>query len=140
MVRQRTVAGSLLLKLACALALVGVYLHLRVLGFGRTIVRAQLIARSPRYQASAGLVEKAREVASVVERLAALFPGRARCLEQSIAVFVVLRWHHMPADLQIGARLLPFSAHAWVEIGGEPVNADPEALRLLVPFPKLPSL
>jgi len=74
----------------------------------------------------------------MVERAAAVFPGRARCLEQSITLFTILRHAGIPADLRIGAQALPFTAHAWVELNGQALNADTEELSLLVSFPSLP--
>jgi transglutaminase-like putative cysteine protease len=74
----------------------------------------------------------------MVERTAALFPGRARCLEQSLTLFILLRRSGVPAQLRFGAQALPFAAHAWIEVCGQAINSDAELLALLQPFPELP--
>ena len=84
-------------------------------------------------------LENGRAVASCIERVAALFPGRARCLEQSLTLFLILRRMGLPAELKLGAQALPFTAHAWVELFGEPLNGNAEEIRLLAPFPELPA-
>ena len=47
------------------------------------------------------------------------------CLQRSAATAVLLRRHGWAADLVIGAQLLPFQSHAWVEIDGRVVNDKP---------------
>jgi hypothetical protein len=76
-------------------------------------------------------------VAHGVALAAAFYPRRALCLEQSLALFVALRRDGAPAVLRIGVRPIPFVAHAWVEIGGRPVNELPDFIAQLAPFPGL---
>jgi len=47
------------------------------------------------------------------------------CLQRSAATILLLRRHGWHADLVIGAQLLPFQSHAWVEIRGNVVNDKP---------------
>jgi hypothetical protein len=49
---------------------------------------------------------------------------RATCLEQSLALWYLLRKQHVAASLRIGVRksARKFEAHAWVEHGGVPLN------------------
>lgn len=68
---------------------------------------------------------------------AAFYPRRALCLEQSLTLYVMLRRAGAPATLRIGARPVPFAAHAWVEIGGQAVNEPQDFIAQLVPFPGL---
>lgn len=77
------------------------------------------------------------EVAHRVALGAAFYPRRALCLEQSLALYVMLRRAGAPARLRIGARPVPFAAHAWVEIDGAPVSEPPDFIAQLVPFPGL---
>lgn len=63
----------------------------------------------------------------VIERIsiaATFVPCRAACLEQSLVLFFWLNRHGTDASLCVGIQPLPFSAHAWVEIDGRPVNCD----------------
>lgn len=46
-------------------------------------------------------------------------PLRIECLDQAIAVWFSLNRHGHPASLNIGMRLTPLSAHAWVTCGNE---------------------
>jgi hypothetical protein len=62
------------------------------------------------------------------------YPGRARCLEQSLALYVLLRRRGVAAALRIGVQPYPFSAHAWVELNGVPLSERPEAIQQFVPI------
>lgn len=50
---------------------------------------------------------------------------RVLCLQRSAATAVLLRRHGWPAEMVIGAQLVPFQSHAWVEIEGKVVNDKP---------------
>ena len=50
---------------------------------------------------------------------------RVQCLQRSAATAVLLRRHGWKAEMVIGAQLLPFQSHAWVEIDGAVVNDKP---------------
>jgi hypothetical protein len=105
----------------CLAQLVLVKLSLRVFGFGRTLAR---------YAEPAGPVRLALtvddplvdQIASRVAAAAALYPGRARCLEQSLTLQRELRRCGADSRLRFGVHPYPFAAHAWVEIRGRPVN------------------
>lgn len=47
------------------------------------------------------------------------------CLQRSAATAVLLKRHGWAADLVIGAQILPFQSHAWVEVDGKVVNDKP---------------
>jgi Transglutaminase-like superfamily len=47
------------------------------------------------------------------------------CLQRSAATALLLRRYGFPADMVIGAQMLPFKAHAWVEINNAVVNDKP---------------
>jgi hypothetical protein len=44
------------------------------------------------------------------------------CLQRSAATARLLRRYGIPANLIIGAKQMPFRAHAWVELDGSVVN------------------
>lgn len=50
---------------------------------------------------------------------------RVLCLQRSAVTAVLLRRHGWSARMVIGAQLVPFQSHAWVEIHGEVVNDKP---------------
>ena len=70
-------------------------------------------------------------VASRVARVAAVYPGRARCLEQSLCLYLLLLRRGLNPRLRIGVQPMPFKAHAWIELDGTPINDDAEAVRTL---------
>jgi len=50
---------------------------------------------------------------------------RALCLQRSAATALLLKRFGWSAELVIGAQLLPFESHAWVEIDRRVVNDKP---------------
>jgi hypothetical protein len=70
-----------------------------------------------------------------VAMAAALFPGRARCLEQSLALYYICRRQGAAVRYCQGVRLYPFEAHAWIEYRGEVMNDLTEHARLFARFP-----
>lgn len=55
---------------------------------------------------------------------------RAPCLQRSAATTLLLRRYGWPAELVIGAQMLPFKSHAWVEMAGKVVNDKPYMLEI----------
>ena len=47
------------------------------------------------------------------------------CLQRSAATTCLLRKYGVPAQMVIGAQLIPFKAHAWVEVDARVVNDKP---------------
>lgn len=115
-----------------AILLVTVRLHIKFFGLKASVERVYSRANSLRLPI--GLQFEPEECTRVIAKVAALFPGRARCLEQSLTLVLLLRWSGLIADIRIGVRALPFSAHAWVVLCGQPVNEDAEVVRDLIPF------
>jgi hypothetical protein len=52
------------------------------------------------------------------------------CLQRSAATTLLLRRHGWDAEMVIGAQIIPFKSHAWVEIKGAVVNDKPYMLDL----------
>jgi hypothetical protein len=110
----------------CGVALAAARAALLALGFERTLALARHAALGrPRRAAPRGFLDRAARSVAIA---GALFPGRARCLEQSLALYVILRRAGVEARLNIGAQPFLFSGHAWVEHEGAPVNDSPERL------------
>jgi hypothetical protein len=74
-------------------------------------------------------------IAGRVAAVAAFFPGRVLCLEQSLALYWLLRLQGVAAKLRFGVHPAPFTAHAWIEYEGVPVNEDDDRIRELLPLP-----
>ncbi|HET6232338.1 MAG TPA: lasso peptide biosynthesis B2 protein [Longimicrobiaceae bacterium] len=110
----------------CALTLLAVRARLKLRGFGRSIAWARRAAGTGAM--GGARAEMVESTAYRVAVAAAFFPGRAVCLEQSLALYVLLRRRGVPAQLALGVQPYPFTAHAWVELDGEPVNEDRETV------------
>jgi hypothetical protein len=65
------------------------------------------------------------EVCAAVERACVWYPKRALCLQRSAITACLLRSTGIAAHVVIGARPVPFLAHAWVEVEGAVVNDFP---------------
>jgi len=59
---------------------------------------------------------------AVVAMAGALYPGRAKCLEQSLTLYYLLRRKGIAAKYCQGVQPFPFQAHAWVEYRGQVIN------------------
>ncbi len=70
--------------------------------------------------------EEAEAFVAAVRRSAHWFPGRAACLENSLAVALAALLTRRFVDWCIGARLMPYAAHAWIEVEGTPVGEPSE--------------
>ena len=110
-----------------------VRLSLVLFGLGRTVrlIRRLDRRRLPRGQHDAAT---ARGIEVAVAKAAALFPGRALCLEQSLTLYALLRRSGLRARLRLGVQSYPFGAHAWVEADGEPLNDIAEHIAFYVPL------
>lgn len=126
--------------LQCLGLLIAISGSLRLRGFAHTVRR---INRMPfrsgntdhvndQQLADAGVM--ARQVATA----AAVLPFRAMCLEQSCVLYLLCRRSGLPAVLRLGVTHHGFTAHAWVELGGMPINEREDLIKSLRAFPQLP--
>ncbi|HEX6307272.1 MAG TPA: lasso peptide biosynthesis B2 protein [Longimicrobiales bacterium] len=121
--------------LSCLLLLAAMDGAARALGLRRTFALLRRMAPE-----RAGSAAADRLVSDTVQRVAvaaAFYPRRALCLEQSLALFVLLRRRGVAAELRLGVQPRPFYAHAWVEVDGRPVSESADLPLTIVPFPSL---
>lgn len=64
-----------------------------------------------------------------VAMAAALYPGRAECLERSLVLYYILRRQGVPVSYCHGVRPSLLTAHAWIDYRGEVVNDVPEHVK-----------
>ena len=76
-----------------------------------------------------------KAVERAVAMAAAFYPGRARCLEQSLVLYHWLRRAGVPARFCMGVQAHPFIAHAWIEWCGKVINDVPEHVDLFARLP-----
>jgi hypothetical protein len=93
---------------------------MRFCGFEKvhTAVRRQRVANNPPRVSDTALCH-AMDLACVFSL------NRVFCLQRSAATTVLLRRHGWNAEMVIGAQMLPFQSHAWVEIQDRVVNDKP---------------
>lgn len=84
----------------------------------------RLLRRGARPATAAGALTARQAVVSVSVRCA----GQG-CLQRSVATVLLCRLRGTWPDWCTGVRVLPFRAHAWVEVAGEPVG-EPDDIRL----------
>lgn len=120
--------------LRCGLMLLALKLGLRAWGFGRVIKWiTRHVEQIPASTRSA--TDSVKAVERVVAVAGALYPGRARCLEQSLVLYYLLRRRGVAAQYCQGVMAYPFEAHAWVEYRGEVLNDIPEHVESFARLP-----
>lgn len=65
------------------------------------------------------------QLCQAVDIACALYFKRVLCLQRSAVTTMLLRRHGWCAELVIGAQVVPFKSHAWVEIDNRVVNDKP---------------
>jgi len=63
-----------------------------------------------------------QQICSAVDMACIWYWKEALCLQRSAAAACLLKRYGVPAQIVIGARQMPFKAHAWVEVDGRVVN------------------
>jgi hypothetical protein len=129
--RRRTAPPGVI---ACLVMLAFVDLHARMRGLRSTL---RLVRPSSARPCTGDDAALAAETARRVSTAAAFYPRRARCLEQSLALCLLLRRRGVAAEMRLGAQPRPFYAHAWVEVDGVPVAEQADLPLNLTMFPSL---
>ena len=70
------------------------------------------------------------QLCRAVDLACAFYFKQVLCLQRSAATTLLLRRHGWKAEMVIGAQVLPFKSHAWVEIKGTIVNDKPYMLEI----------
>jgi transglutaminase-like putative cysteine protease len=113
---------------------VAVKVGLVTLGFARAmrVIEWLVAGRADAVVPADGRVDA---VARGVVTAAVFCPGRVECLEQSMALYYLLRRHGVSAELRFGVRTTtPFAAHAWVVHRGIAVHQELEQLEQVAVF------
>lgn len=64
-------------------------------------------------------------ISSALDLACIWYPKEVLCLQRSAAGACLLRKYGIPAQMVIGAKQMPFKAHAWVEVQGCVVTDKP---------------
>jgi prolyl oligopeptidase len=65
------------------------------------------------------------QLCKAVDIACALYFKGVLCLQRSTATVMLFRHYALHAELVIGAKIIPFKSHAWVELRGQVVNDKP---------------
>jgi Transglutaminase-like superfamily len=125
---QASVLGSMAMIFALKTAL-AVYGYARVIRWVRRRVESV-----PMVAVVDPACLKAGEYA--VAMAAALYPGRALCLEQSLVLYYLMRRRGVGVTFCHGVIPRPFQAHVWIEYRGEVLNDVPEHAQQYVRLPR----
>ena len=115
-----------------ALALVRAALSLRLIGLDRTLrslPRRRVVAPQP-----VGTGAHPGGIAAAFAQLGMLATPHDQCLVRSLALGRYLRRSGFAVDIVLGARLRPFSAHAWVQLGDTVLNDQLDTVRNFTPI------
>lgn len=61
-------------------------------------------------------------VVEAVRTAGRYFPGRFSCLESALSLALAALLLRRRVDWCIGARMMPYAAHSWIEVAGEPIG------------------
>lgn len=122
--------------LRCTVVIAVIKFRLAMQGFSRTVrwIRRQ-VDDVPVTEHAGTKAVRAEEYR--VAMAAALYPGRAQCLERSLALYLLLRRRGVAVRYRQGVQPFPFKAHAWVEYRGEVINDVPEHAKQFMPLPEI---
>lgn len=111
-------------------------ISLRVLGFARTVRLARFLGGHRDADVADHVI---RQTLHNIIVATALYPGRSKCLEQTVASFVLLRRRGARVQMRLGVQPYPFFAHAWLEMNGRPLTESEEVVSrfALLPDPAL---
>lgn len=119
---QATHSGRMSLIFYSFLLLVFMGLVIRLCGFSQL---CRLVKRWPTRNKGPklGMEKEISSVCLAIETATTLTLSIAYCLRRAAATTCLLRCRGVPAQLVIGVRRLPFSAHSWVEVNGQLIGS-----------------
>lgn len=120
--------------LRCGIMILAVKTALRVRGFAAVVRWIRRRVESVPADLAIDL-DAVRAAERAVATAAALYPGRALCLEQSLVLYVLLRRRGVAVVYRQGVMPHPFQAHAWIEYRGEVITDVAEHARQFVLLP-----
>jgi hypothetical protein len=120
----------------CGLAIHRIRRLLLTRGFDGTMqwIRQRVEMIPPTMTVEAEIVREAERCMALA---AGLYPRRAQCLEQSLALYYLLRRQGIGVRYCQGIQRHPFSAHAWLEYRGDVLNDVREHVKHFAPLPDL---
>jgi hypothetical protein len=93
--------------------------------FGQFQKLHQIVHEAPVKASAEEGLPKSEDLCTAMDYACVWYFKRVLCLQRSCATTLLLRRHGWKAEMVIGAQLVPFKSHAWVEIEGAVVNDKP---------------
>lgn len=110
-------------------------LMLRLAGYRRTqrVLRRLSPSPDPARRAHPARVARLCRAVAIAARRG---PCRSGCLRRSLAIWWLLRWRRVESNITIGLdrRSARLPGHAWVSLGGEPVDTPAGQLDAYIPI------
>jgi hypothetical protein len=85
-------------------------------------VSLKLVSRLNGHTPRAASAHEAAAVVTAARAAGRFFPGRFACLESALSSALAALLLRRRVDWCIGARMMPYAAHSWIEAAGEPVG------------------
>ena len=101
-----------------------------LMGLGRNFQAMHRFIRTRKVRGRMPPANAVEEICEAVNRACVWYPRRVRCLQRSVVTVSLLRHFGVPAKMAMGAQTYPFTAHAWTEVDGRPVNEHREVQRM----------
>ncbi|WP_394830063.1 lasso peptide biosynthesis B2 protein [Pendulispora rubella] len=131
LVETRAIVAAPPAPAECILALAAARTLVKVAGLHRALAVLRAHSRGRPSLVNRDVVEQAVRAMRVA---GALYPGRAECLERSMALCFVLRRRGLHARLHFGVDPFYFDGHAWVAHDGQLLDETRETLTTYVPL------
>jgi hypothetical protein len=93
-----------------------------VMRFGNLQSIYSLVRKSEIGNARVQTTPSVHELCHWMDLACVFYVKKVLCLQRSAATTLLLRRYGHKAEMVIGAQMLPFKSHAWVEADGEIVN------------------
>jgi prolyl oligopeptidase len=96
-----------------------------VLTYRRGVLALHAVLTASSSSGSAAPGYRLEQICRAADIASILYCKRVLCLQRSAATTMLLRRYGFAAELVIGARIVPFKSHAWVELDGVVLNDKP---------------
>lgn len=84
-----------------------------------------VVRKAPISQAASSARTPHETLSEAMDFACVFYFKRVFCLQRTAALTLLLRRHGWPAQMVIGAQIMPFRSHAWCEVAGVVVNDKP---------------
>jgi hypothetical protein len=106
----------------------------RVMRLGGLNGLQQALRSQPMRFKSVHVIRVRDDLCRAMDLACAFYFKQVLCLQRSAATALLLRRYGHTAEMVIGAQILPFKSHAWVESNGVVVNDRPYIGELYTPL------